>query len=162
MIFQYTIDKVLDGSKTHTSRLVMPGDELLRGPYGNAGYRLRVVRNNRIIYAVKQPRAVQPGRGKFSEGRIVIKDIAQYDVRNITDAQAKAEGFERWEDFLFLWCRMHDWKWYREYLKTMPIHGHDVAPVGISEWYGDVCRRPAQGHYNAWDIEFQLVEGARS
>lgn len=163
MIFQHTLAQVLDGSKTHTSRLALPGDELKRVPVGEWGIKhLAVVRNGRVVYYVTQTLAVQPGRGSFSIARIRVTDLARYDARNITGDQLRAEGFERPSDFLFLWCRMHDWKWYREYLKYAPIHGGDVSPVSWPEFYNDVCRRPAEGHYAAWDIGFSLLQGVKS
>lgn len=116
MQFGKTLDKVLSGEKTATSRIVKPGDCAITEPglntFGDeiAGvtHISEVRRNNRTIYRVGQEVAIQPGRGQKSVGRICITALDRYDPRLITPEQVQAEGFSDVDAFLAVWCGMHD------------------------------------------------------
>ena len=89
MIFQKTHEKVMDGSKTQTRRLVKDGDFSLGWPMmcvfsGAKGDRLRFREN--------QTYAVQPGRGKKAVGRIGIIKIRREKLQEISEEDCRAEG----------------------------------------------------------------------
>lgn len=83
MIFQHTYERVLSGEKTQTRRLRPP----------------RV--------AVGRSYAVQPGRGKKSVGRIIVTDLWQQRLGDISDDDARAEGYWNREEFFDSWRRIH-------------------------------------------------------
>lgn len=87
MIFQHTIDQVLDGTKTMTSRHVKAGDRIEGTPDAVTA----VYRNGRVLYELGQLVAVQPGRGKRSRGRARVTSIVQRFVRDTPPADAKRE-----------------------------------------------------------------------
>ncbi len=96
MIFKGTLDKVLDGTKTQTRRLVKDGD-FLQGPIKLSKYSYSgkyVIRNNRTRFEAKKTYAVQPGRGKKSVGRIKIKSIHKEKLMHISITDCIAEGIE--------------------------------------------------------------------
>jgi hypothetical protein len=155
MIFQHTIDAVLNGTKTQTSRIVKGGDM-------ESGYRsgstphcllkcniLSVHRNNRLLYHLDNTYAVQPGRGKKAVARIRILQIRLMDVRYISAQGAVDEGFIDIYAFLKVWCKMHD-----------PVGYKVVKP--ITSLYTVLPRiplldRPAE-RYRAWVLNFELVK----
>ena len=98
MIFQHTIDQVLSGKKHQTRRVWKPGYE----------WDINGLKNgNRIQYAVGQPLAVQPGRGKKGVARIEVRYMREEDVRNISPDDLRAEGFDSYEEFIRVWQSMH-------------------------------------------------------
>jgi hypothetical protein len=62
----------------------------------------------RTKWEVGKEYAVQPGRGKAAVGRIQITNIRHEDVRYISDADVRAEGFSSDYSFLLTWTKMHD------------------------------------------------------
>ena len=105
MIFHETHEKVMDGSKTQTRRLVKDGDFSVEWPMmcvfsGTKGNRLRFREN--------QTYAVQPGRGKYAIGRIGIIKIRKECLNAITHDDAQAEGVGRSiAAFAELWDSIH-------------------------------------------------------
>lgn len=108
MLFQYTCDKVMDGTKTQTRRLKKPGERLLEDIGWPVVIRPSVPGQYRHVYAVGNTYAVQPGRGEKAVGRIRVLKIREEDVRDISEADAKAEGFDSPLAFLETWVMMHD------------------------------------------------------
>ncbi len=110
MIFQHTINAVLSGEKTQTSRIVKAGQRLIRLEQPFGGYKNIEIRtvNDHVLYRVGSTYSVQGGRGQKGVGRIEITSIARKDVRDITEAEVKAEGFASDNDFFNVWCAMHD------------------------------------------------------
>jgi len=154
MIFQHTIDKVLSSEKTQTRRIVKPGDVLvsIENPFG--GYKpVKVVNPNMNApygyerWVIGKTYAMQSGRGVKAEGRIRITGIRREDVRDISEADVKAEGFASYEHFVQTWCHMHDAAACREADKLKGIHICGAART-----------RPAE-RYQAWAITFELVKG---
>lgn len=166
MIFQHTWEKVLSGEKTQTRRIVKPGDgfttPLSLGVIGkDAGRMITTVPNystprpgfnniysvcngKRTVYQVNKDYAVQPGRTKSGVARIQLTEIRREDVRNISDEDVAAEGFGiDKDDFLEVWCQMHD--------------------PGVLPYYTAMYRRgwlesqPSE-RYQAWALTFRLVE----
>ena len=83
MIFQHTYQLVLSGRKTQTRRIRPP--------------RVTVGRSY----------AVQPGRGKKSVGRIVVTGVWQERLGDLSEEDARAEGYKTREEFFESWKRIH-------------------------------------------------------
>ena len=104
MIFKDKLcQKVLDGSKTQTRRLVKDGDYQVFWPM------ICIFnRNDRLRFREAQTYAVQPGRGKHAVGRIGIVMIYKERLNAIThnDAQAERVG-KSIAAFAELWDSIH-------------------------------------------------------
>lgn len=83
----------------------------------------------------------------FYPARIRITAIRREDVRQISDDDAKAEGFESKEDFWYTWVEMHD-----KYFLPKFRYANDA---GSLLEYG-FFQRPAK-RYDAWVLEFELA-----
>lgn len=153
MIFQYTIDKVLSGQKTLTSRLKKPGQYAV---CINERIAWIATPTGRRLWSVGHDYPIQAGRTCKAEGRFVVSALGDYDVRGITEDDVRREGFAHRSEFLFVWCRMHDKVWYRRYLETAPIHGGDVSPVVLPEFFNALYKRPDY-LYGAWQIGFKVI-----
>lgn len=161
MIFQHTWEKVLSGEKTATSRIVKLCDIGQMNSIGGADmepgegiYAVMDHNTSRTIYAVGQDYAVQPGHGQKAVGRIRITSIERYDVRTITEARARAEGYSDPLEFLGTWVSMHD-KTYWARRSSEFVYRKD----GIRS---DIMYRLSQrqtGYYDAWFLTFTLLEG---
>lgn len=155
MIFAHTLDKVLSGEKSQTRRIRKPGDEFFPEDLGDAAAVMhKGFSAYRLMWEVGKTYAVQPGRGKPAVARIQIVNIRREDVREISDADVKAEGFETASDFFMTWCKMHDKG------QTLPIIPDYYT--GAIVWQGvrsELQQRPAE-RYQAWVLIFRLVEAA--
>ncbi len=125
-------DRVLDGSKTQTRRLIKPGEVARIHP------RRVVDLNGRTKWQVGRTYAVQPGRGKRAVGRIRITRIRTERLQDIRPEDVVAEGFGRWRgmhqaanmtELSMMWDRLH----------TQPGTRWDDNPL-------------------VWVLEFELVE----
>ena len=148
MIFQHTVDKVLDGTKTQTRRIVKAthGECYLYDDYTGEPLGILAVGTGKSwLYACGKTYAVQPGRGKHAVGRIRITGLRREDVREISDDDVKAEGFSSYRDFMWTWISMHD-----------KSHAAMIERGELNTDYG-VKHRPAD-RYDAWVIEFELVK----
>jgi hypothetical protein len=117
MIFQHTIDQVLDGTKTQTRRIVKDwetfgADMIPTGRMVDCGMQNGIQEpeydwdyNNiecvwidesatRIKWRIGQTLAVQPGCGKKAVARIRLLVIRREAVQDISEADCKAEGIE--------------------------------------------------------------------
>jgi hypothetical protein len=167
MIFQHTIDKVLSGEKTQTRRIRKDGQH---GWLGTREHPLMVAKDTRPVYQVGKTYAAQPGRGKAQVARILITDIRLEDVRKISDADAKAEGFgdegcASILDFLVVWTRMHDTSirferdvehWDFDGTWTYQVAGE----TGVADdlvMLGMFRQRPAD-RYQAFALTFEVVK----
>ena len=101
MIFAYTVDKVVEGIKSQTRRLIKPNEQL------DANQQRVISLNNRTVYEVGKSYAVQPGRGKKAVARIRLTGIRCETVANISDADAHAEGFLSRQAFIHTWYSIH-------------------------------------------------------
>lgn len=117
MIFQHTHEWVLGVSphtgkpKTQTRRIVKAGQRLENVPRGEWGIKCWCVLDarGRAVYGVGQKHAVQPGRTLKALGYTdPLRRIVMEDVRNISQADVEAEGFNLAIDYLELWVKMHD------------------------------------------------------
>lgn len=85
MIFQYTWQKVLDGTKTQTRRLVKPGEKLFQREHHLGGYKpLWVTKDSRLVYKVGATYAVQPGYGKPTINYAALRTV-EGTIRQVAD-----------------------------------------------------------------------------
>lgn len=173
MIFQHTIDKVLSGEKTQTRRIVKPGDVrvCVEMPFGGwqpvkitgiGKYNQPIIR-----WEIGKTYAVQGGRKHKARGRIRVTDLRIEDVRNISEADVKAEGFRDRFHFMQTWTAMHDKCFQLDYYDGIIWQ---FKGVGDSNCYSEYPRdefvvgdfkkalwsRPAE-RYQAWVLTFELV-----
>lgn len=104
MIFQYTYEAVLRGTKTQTRRVIKSGDQAL---YGDDGSIVAVLVNGREKWRVGKPYSVQPSRTKPQIARIRITAIRQEQVSQISDSDVVAEGYETRQAFLDTWVAIN-------------------------------------------------------
>lgn len=104
MIFQYTWQQVIDGSKTKTRRIALPAEYFFTTYQGYGQYVhdmtppisqiLEVYSpSGRLQWRVGKSYAVQPGRGKKAVARITLTSIHLERLQDITEEDARAEGF---------------------------------------------------------------------
>ncbi len=138
MIFQHTLEQVLDGTKTQTSRIVKAGHKFCEPMMV---YPAEVITaKKKSLYRVGSTYAVQGGRGQKGVARIEITSIDRKDVRSFTDEEIKAEGFASDNDFFNVWCAMHDPDMLLWALKGLSLK-----------------TRPKE-RYQAWVINFNLLK----
>lgn len=90
MIFKDKLcQKVLDGTKTQTRRLVKDGDFIVDFPMPCV---FSGAKGNRLRFRENQTYAVQPGRGKHAVGRIGIIKIRRERLQEISYEDIGAEG----------------------------------------------------------------------
>lgn len=152
MIFQYTLDAVLDETKGQTSRIVKQGD--LPGYAGatiddESAPIIAVVHNDRLKWQVGRTYAVQPGRGQKAVARIKMLRIRLMDVREFTLTDLSREGVGSGFEFMNLWIKMHD----------KPLHrfliGREMSWTDLLEW----TKPQNDHHYQAWVLGFKLEAG---
>ena len=108
MIFKDKLcQKVLDGTKTQTRRLVKGGDYTWRNGVSTAITEVCDF-HNRLKWKLGRTYAVQPGRGKHAVGRIGIRRIRRECLNAINHDDAQAEGVGRSiAAFAELWDSIH-------------------------------------------------------
>jgi hypothetical protein len=104
MIFQHTLEEVLSGRKTKTSRLINPHDTAVIGSDGKIE---AVLNKGRDKYRVGKTYAVQPARGKPAVARIRLLGIERKTVSETSKSDAKQEGFASREEFFAEWGSIH-------------------------------------------------------
>lgn len=153
MLFQHTWSKVLNGEKTQTRRIRKPGDEFFPEDLGMPSAVMhKGFSAYRLMWEVGRTYAVQTGRTQPGVARIRITSIRCEDVREISEADVKAEGFETASDFFITWCKMHD---KGQMLPIIPDYY-----TGSIVWQGvrsELQQRPAE-RYMAWALTFELVK----
>ena len=105
------IDLMRQGLKTQTRRLLKPGDWIERrqdlGLFdehsGLIVWRRTVNGKARAAYRTGQMYAACPGRGEAAEGRIYLVDIRVERLQDISEADARAEGFTDTHHFRRTW-----------------------------------------------------------
>src|SRR6185369_9483179 len=110
MLFKpFLIERILNCEKTQTRR-VAKSNEMLSYPDGIEA--VQYTRNDadcwRTKWQVGKTYAICPGRGKHGVARIEITAISRGDVRQISEADARAEGFTNREEFLTTWIAIND------------------------------------------------------
>lgn len=169
MIFQYTWEWVIDVSphtgkpKTRTSRIKKSNENLRfnENDVWNA-----VVFTNRSTnggdpvnkWQIGGIYAVQPNRGVKQVGRIQICSITEQDVREITEDEAKAEGFASAARFFDTWIAMHDKPLVKKTTEWFTNRQSPVSHSAARDVYELFCAdRPAE-RYQAWVLDFTLVK----
>jgi hypothetical protein len=104
MIFQYTVQQVLSGDKTKTSRLVKPHDTAVIGSDGKIE---AVLSGGRDKYRVGKTYAVQPARTQPAVARIRLLGIERQVVSETNKSDAQAEGFSSRQEFFAQWDEIH-------------------------------------------------------
>lgn len=109
MIFSHTLELVLSGVKMQSRRLKKPTHHLIV-----QGDLVRVesitTRGRRIMYQVGKTYAVQPGRTQKAVAYIRLTGLREETVQDISEADARAEGFESREAFFAAWHTIHGQK----------------------------------------------------
>ncbi len=142
MIFQYTWEQVLAGEKVSTRRPVKKGQRAVTQNDRITSVVASLTNGERTVYALGGIYAVQPGRTKKAVGRIGVTGLRREDVRQISERDARAEGFKSRRDFLRLWTQMYD----------KPA----VSLMEDAAWETAMKARPAR-LYDAWVLEFERV-----
>ncbi len=104
MIFQHTLDLVLSGRKTATSRLAKAGETVVRGDNGEI---VAVLYRGRERYRIGKVYAVQPARAKPAVAQVRLLGIQAQRASETTAEQARAEGVESREAFFAMWRTVH-------------------------------------------------------
>jgi hypothetical protein len=155
MIFQMTLDSVLSGGKTQTSRLwkdswatsfVSPNSDAIRAIYSCHDKQPF----KRLRYEVGQVLSVQPARGQKGIAKIRILELAKRDVRNFDASDIAREGFPNKSWFFHTWTQMHDKKAHNGFSETDAVFNETF-----------LISRPAE-HYTALVINFELVQEGQS
>jgi len=134
MIFQHTHAKVLSGQKTQTRR---------------------IVKDETCPYQIGHEYGIQPQRGHISVAHIRVLSIGREDVRQISSADARAEGFDDEIGFWRVWCEMHD----KSFLFSSDQSGRfvELTRKPITRLRNELMQRPAK-HYDAWILTFSLAK----
>lgn len=182
------VKKILAGEKTQTRRPVKTGDFLGRRYTAafdvsrDKAYTVAVHTAKGIVkWQEGKSYSIQPGRGKKGVGHFEVTQIRYEDVREISLADAKAEGFESEVDFLAVWCSFYDDAVHLTKLDngrwsllianpgkrvdgshvTVNIKSVSVEVVAKADQILELikARRP-DSLYQAWAISFRLVTAA--
>ena len=108
MIFQHTLERVLDGTKTQTSRIWKDSYEAWYGLYHTTMQAVVSLDTERTVYEVGKTYAVQPARGKHGVARIRITALEKRSVHTFTDEDYARERLAP-QTFKGLWAEMHGW-----------------------------------------------------
>ena len=100
MIFAHTLDKLIQGHKWQTRRLVKPDESFVESGAIKKG-------SHRLMYVVGRTYAVQPNRGKKAVARILLTGLRREQVHAITEEDAHAEGFVSRDEFLATWYTIY-------------------------------------------------------
>jgi hypothetical protein len=153
MIFQHTINDVLSGAKTQTSRIwkddyFFPSDYCDKTVYSTLLSR-KAWGNNKVrrLYHVGQILSAQPNRGAKGVAKIRILELAKRDVRDFTDEDIAREGFVDRLDFFITWMYMHS----KPYLKLL------ANEMVTEEWWLDSMKVQVPELHTALVIRFELV-----
>lgn len=102
--------------------------------------------------------AVQPGRGKPASLRIVITDVRQEPLGDLTLADAHAEGFRTTDEFRLYWVALHDKAWIARQHKLLDAE-HDFTDEDRAETI-HIRALPRfnarHAHRHVWVITFEL------
>lgn len=145
------IQKILAGEKTQTRRLRKSGDEYTRTmTQGKHPERrvYQVYRNNRLLWQCGKTYAVCPGRGKPQVARFKLQIMRWEDVRQISGANSRAEGFRNRLEFWLTWCGFHDPKAI-DAINHALYHG--LQPI-------KALNLRSEKLYQAWALTFKLEE----
>ena len=102
-IFQHTWRQVCDDVKTQTRRTVKPGETAEPDPEASGRYLAVYTAKNRVKWRVGGQYSVQPARTAKAIARFEITRIRRESALDISDDDARAEGFKDRDEFLETW-----------------------------------------------------------
>lgn len=157
MIFQHTLNQVLDSTKTQTRRLVKPGDMAWVGKTNKTTLVDGVDVNQGTFkrWQVGQTYAVCPERGKPSVARIKVTAIRRERIQDIAPDDARAEMGNEDDNPL-----------YDAYLESgtsdADVDFIEEYPCHIFKWIWNHIHTRAGERWSdnpeVWVIEFVLVD----
>jgi len=145
MLFIYTIDQVLNGTKTNSRRVVQPGEYPVFDESGNI-IEVRKA-NGRLKWKVGKTYGAQPGRGQKAVARIRITGIRKEHVQDITPQDAYDEGIR-----LSIFTIVHD-NW--DVIEKLEQYRREFSQL----W--DSVHGPGAWEANpeVWCLSFELAKG---
>jgi hypothetical protein len=156
MLFMHTIDKVLTGTKTATSRLWRTEWGTLEDMNGNIaivyGKAPDSGKRRRKLYYIGQAVSAQPKRGAKGVAKIRILALQKRDVRSYSEAEIAAEGYGSALEFYKVWYGMH----LPPFLRLLTEEW--VTP---DKWLEMLSPQIAK-HNTALFIRFELVQEGKS
>jgi hypothetical protein len=170
VIFQHTVDKVLDGTKTQTRRPVKPGQtlEVDENYYPDGVYEWQPYGGARTVYYVGNTYAVQPGRGKpaiwwkHNNDELLTRPGVEYRPTQDCDGTD-------YETLTRVDCRdyLHEHGWMPARIRITGLRREDVRTISDddvkAEGFGsrdEFMQTWEMMHktYDAWVIEFELLK----
>jgi len=162
MLFTKTWEKVVSGAKTQTRRIVTKTQGISAHAEGTV-----VTYHSVGNWSVGGVLAVMPARGVRGLRKVAdieITRIRREDIREISEADAIAEGFALCPEYSFwrTWCKMHDVSVVGqldaefEYWENPGNYHPDNAPSLNGLCRGVLRLRPAE-LYTAWALDFRVV-----
>lgn len=176
MLFQHSlIEDIVSGRKTQTRRPWGKDDFFFEGAVRRWKPSINNPSTAILRWRIGQDYAVQPGRGECGLHygdlpmltaipdwatnddpiRIQITDIRHEDVRDISEADARAEGFANRLEFWRVWTSIYD----KPALKKIE---NIISRIGSTEdernrvAHKSLFERPA-ARYGAWALTFEVV-----
>jgi hypothetical protein len=154
MIFQHTHEKVLDGLKTQTRRLIKPGEWIdVSDPPNPRVVQMGKDGKLRTKWQVGKTYAVQPGRTKKAIGRIRITGIRRERLQDITEEDALAEGCEG------LWNPMRGYYNFREAPTDTTLFGK-YSKDHFKQLWDSIHTKPGtrwDDNPEVWVLEFEVI-----
>jgi hypothetical protein len=105
MNFQhYLLEKVITGQKTQTRRIKKPGEKIWTAweNFNDCSYFVNTPKGH-LKWMEGNTYAAAPGRGKCGQAHIKLLRIGQARACDISEADARAEGFASRDEFLAAW-----------------------------------------------------------
>jgi hypothetical protein len=111
-----------------------------------------------VRWEIGKSYAVQPGRTLKAQGYTPpLTDLRGEDVRNISQADAEAEGFNLAIDYLELWVKMHDptrqFYWDGDFFHQWRGKSRKWEVANLQSVMDCLNDRPAE-HYQAWVLDW--------
>lgn len=97
---RFLLEKVKTGDKTNTRRIAKDGERLVIDPDGT---KTVYDKRGRIKWQTGRDYGCWPGRGLRAECRYKLNDLREEIAGEISEADARAEGFANREAFLNAW-----------------------------------------------------------
>lgn len=136
----HLLAKVKTGRKTHTRRLKKNGEKLITRPDGAKAV---VDARGHIKWQTGRDYGCWPGRGLPSECRYDLHDLREEIVADISEEDARAEGFSGREEFLAAWDEING-KGKRE--AVVWVHVFKLKPETVARPTYDEFELFATGH----------------
>lgn len=126
MLFKQTLaEKIINGQKTQTRRLCKDGENWRKA--SDDGIATVFDKDGRIKWQVGRDYAIQTKRGGKAIGRFRITDIRREIVAQISDDDAKAEGFAGRNEFFGAWDWINGSDTTNQYCWVIEFYTMDIA-----------------------------------